>query len=429
MTSWKYTPGRFILSAFLVLVIFRAIKLLLDVHVEAKVTDSSAANSVSSRRETAKIICDYGEDGLASFVWSHRAHYSDLEVDGSPEAVEQLLKFGIRNFDVDVSCNILPGSDACEFVIAHPSVFADKEKMEHRKHIKSVTAFLNQIHTYVQANTREKSANTVNVLMPVITLEMKFTKASHQIEFAKLVQTSPLAAYVAIIGSDSTILQTILPYLSESGVAAAYRTKPFTSHDYTWPEPAYSEHHTLSSGGLFFGEQTEKQSFTSVPPPIVIASAPKPAKSKADRSNAITKAQSSAVVDPNSTSVSTAALSKEDVTLISNSQTLHIRSPQVTNRKYLQIYMPDVKLLKHPLQWQKEENLVKTTGQNSTVPSASAHDPQTLVVAWVVDTNAELFDAIAKGVDGVISNRPVALLAELRSLYAQYCRAGGGKIK
>lgn len=429
MASWKYTPGRFILSVFLVLVIFRAVKLLFEVHAETRTVDSNAATSTSSSKEAAKIICEYDESNLASLVWSHRAHYSDEAVDGSEEAVKQLLKFGIRNFDVDVSCNVLPSSDSCEFVIAHPSVLADKEKLEHRNHIQTVSSFLNQIHTFVQAEKEVKPTKSIKVLMPLVTLEMKFTKLSHQIELAKLVQESPLAGNVAIIGSDPSILKNVLPYLTRSGIAAAYRTKPLSTHDFTWPEPTHIERHTLSSGGLFFGEQTEKQSFLPVPPPLVVV-------------------RSAAPLAPASTDAN---------------------DPFAVSREYLQIYMPDVKLLKYPLLWQKVSGTPGEPGQNSAVikslhtenevnrsvstdmrassdtgnqrnstttaaippsmRSAPSRDPQRLVVVWVVDTNAELFDAISKGVDGVISNRPVALLAELRSLYAQYCRPGGSKIK
>jgi glycerophosphoryl diester phosphodiesterase len=44
-----------------------------------------------------------------------------------------------------------------------------------------------------------------------------------------------------------------------------------------------------------------------------------------------------------------------------------------------------------------------------------------LVVAWVVDSEADLWRALARGVDAVISNRPLALLEALRRTWTENC--------
>jgi len=452
--AWKYTSGRIILSGFIVVVILRAIWLLSEVHVATRDIDNNAIT-----REAVRHLCTYNEADISSFIWSHRGHHSDLEVDASKEAVEALLKAGIRNFDVDVSCKTVPNSDSCEFVIAHPSLFADKEKLEQRKHVQALTAFLDQIFTYSQGENEIRTPGTsMSPARPLITLEMKFTQLAQQVEFVKQVQQSRLAAHIAIIGTDPSVLQPLVPHLTHSGVAAAYRTKPFTTHDYSWPEASYNEWQTVQSGWRFYSEEVVATSFTPVPSPLITI--------RHARSDALNKAESTQQIlsDASSIAASAAVLDRE-VSVPPGTQTIQIQTERRTERKFLQIYMPDVKLLKHQLLWQNVADRIKQVNsennqsvvsepessgqlssgnvlsevvgaavssissgfQSSSAGSAGVlgvikRDAHSIVVVWVVDTVSGLWDALGKGVDGVISNKPLMLLAEVMEAHARYCR-------
>jgi hypothetical protein len=113
--------------------------------------------------------------------------------------------------------------------------------------VQSVTAFLLQIYNYC----KEHDGLIVNgkvKLRPAVTLEMKFTGSAEQISFVQLVQQSPLADHVAIIGADPLTLAGIVPHIRRGGIAAAYRTLPLTDHDYNWPAttvPQDTAVHTL----------------------------------------------------------------------------------------------------------------------------------------------------------------------------------------
>lgn len=445
-----------VLSGFIVVVILRAIWLLSEVHDATRDIDKDAIT-----REAVRHLCTYQESDLASLVWSHRGHHSDLEIDASKEAVESLLKAGIRNFDVDVSCKTVPNSESCEFVIAHPSLFADKEKLEHRKHVQTLAAFLDQIFSYSQAENEIKPPGASSgPARPLITLEMKFTQLARQVEFVKQVQQSRLAAHIAIIGTDPSVLQPLVPHLTHSGLAAAYRTKPFTTHDYSWPEASYNEWQTVQSGWKFYSEEVVATSFTPVPPPLI---ATHHAGSKV-----LNKAESTQQIlsDTSSISTSTAVLDRE-VSVPPGTQTIQIQTERPVQRNFLQVYMPDVKLLKHQLLWQNVAERIKQVNSTDSNPPVSAdsesagqpsagsvlsdvigaavsglsssfqgisegtgiiasvakRDAHSIVVVWVVDTVSGLWDALGKGVDGVISNKPLLLLAEVKKAHARYCRA------
>lgn len=177
-------------------------------------------------------ICEFKYNALPTKVWSHRAHYGHDTVDGSRSAVQGLLESGVGNFDVDVTCKELSGSDTFEFYVAHPTLVTAGITS-----IQTVEAFLEQIYRFSEKKNKKKRNGA---FVPLITLEMKFKGQKQQADFVSIVQQSPLADRVAVIGSDPETLAGVLPHIHRGGIAAAYRTQPLTDHDYRWPQPTYT---------------------------------------------------------------------------------------------------------------------------------------------------------------------------------------------
>lgn len=180
---------------------------------------------VRSPNENKHAICGIKLEQIRRKVWSHRAYAGEDFVDGSKLATEAILRNGIGNFDVDVSCRQNDSDQSCEFVVAHPAAVATKT-ME----IQTVREFLKQVH-----DTYEKNGIFIAGEVPLITLEMKFTELAQQVAFVNHVQEFPMADNVAIIASDPETLVPLLPLMKRGGIAAAYRTLPKTDHDYRWP--------------------------------------------------------------------------------------------------------------------------------------------------------------------------------------------------
>ena len=293
-------------------------------------------------------------------MWSHRAHYNDKFIDGSQFALWQLLNAGIRGFDVDVSCK-KRSDGSCDFVVAHPSTIASEKvpiiAIDAHNDVQTVNDFLLQLHEYFH--------NNHDGMHPTVTLEMKFYDLKDQL---------------AIIGADPHTLSGIVSQIHRGGIAATYRTKPLTDHDYHWPTSTSTVSETLT---------TDKHQL-STHLPLLIQSEYSP-----------------------STTLRNSTLSTQVLTLPHNTA-IH---------SFLQIYMPDIKLLTHPIIKPIFSPIIEiSTKEGRLPPTKTGKGNNILVVAWVVDDLMTLWDAVTyKGVDAVISNRPVQLLQSLQDTHDQYC--------
>ena len=347
--------------------------LLIKWYIFESNTDQSYLTS--SNIKIGNEICRYSKKDLSSLVWSHRAHYNDKFIDGSQFALWQLLNAGIRGFDVDVSCK-KRSDGSCDFVVAHPSTIASEKvpiiAIDAHNDVQTVNDFLLQLHEYFH--------NNHDGMHPTVTLEMKFYDLKSQLAFIRLVQQSPLAEHVAIIGADPHTLSGIVSQIHRGGIAAAYRTKPLTDHDYHWPTSTSTVSETLT---------TDKHQL-STHLPLLIQSEYSP-----------------------STTLRNSTLSTQVLTLPHNTA-IH---------SFLQIYMPDIKLLTHPIIKPIFSPIIEiSTKEGRLPPTKTGKGNNILVVAWVVDDLMTLWDAVTyKGVDAVISNRPVQLLQLLQDTHDQYC--------
>jgi hypothetical protein len=259
-------------------------------------------------------ICKFSYKSLQSKVWSHRAHFGHDTVDGSRSAVKGLLDGGVLNFDVDVSCRKREDATSCDFVVAHPSLVTAQVAS-----IQPVSSFLEQIYEFTKKSKK-------GTLVPTITLEMKFTAPHDQIDFVRTVQQLPLADKVAIIGADPQTLATVVPYIKQGGIAAAYRSLPLTDHDYNWPKA--SDNKRPSPEPAVVGPNS--LSMATILAPLV-------ALSPFDGQNA-------RISDPTHSPV---------VEIAADTQTLYVyhatRERPSSDRSLLQVYMPDAKLVRSPI--------------------------------------------------------------------------------
>jgi hypothetical protein len=350
-----------------------------------------------------KTLCSYNHHDLPSIIWSHRAHHSSHQIDGSKLALGALLQAGIRNFDVDVSCKAESIGSPCEYIIAHPSVLSINEgNIDHNMQLQTVEAFLGQVFTHCQGKNElsKLPPTTARLLLPLITLEMKFSEPERQIAFVQHVQKLPLADHVAIIGTNPRMFVSLVPHLTHSGLAAAYRSKPLSTQDFTWPNSSAMEWKVAVDGHI-------SAFFSLVPPPLIIIG-----RSKINVTDATGLPENT----------------EQIATLVAGSQTIEVDNQRQSGKPFLQVYMPDVKLLKNRLHWRMtqdessqrmEQKLPTPMLPQENVELKARRD--SLVVTWVVDSEAEMWTSLANKVDGVISNRPVPLLEALLHAHKLYC--------
>eukprot|EP00601_Ochromonadales_sp_CCMP2298_P031510 CAMPEP_0173333016 /NCGR_PEP_ID=MMETSP1144-20121109/4653_1 /TAXON_ID=483371 /ORGANISM="non described non described, Strain CCMP2298" /LENGTH=347 /DNA_ID=CAMNT_0014277923 /DNA_START=42 /DNA_END=1082 /DNA_ORIENTATION=+ len=210
-----------------------------------------------------------------------------LAADGSPSALLRLLHHGIRRFDVDVLCipyapdtthTTNPPTPRCRYLVTHPSAVAGAAGSASASvssaptpapltpptppapptptlpsdQPQSVSDFLQQIYDHCQEYDKYEnpapaaagaSASTPTPPTPnypphpLISLEMKFAPPQQRAALIRQVQLSPMSQYVVFIATDPSSLRDFLP-LESGGVAAAYRSRPLTGGDYTWPGPS-----------------------------------------------------------------------------------------------------------------------------------------------------------------------------------------------
>lgn len=349
-------------------------------------------------RAVVSRLCGYDQQDLSSVVWSHRAHVENT-VDGSSAAVALLLQAGIRNFDVDVSCQVITETKQCEFLIAHPVALAEAAgKGSGEEHsFQTVTAFLEQIFTYcTQANEMHNTLST-RQLHPLVTLEMKFDEVAQHIALVEVVQKSPLADRVAMIGADPQRNAHMLPHIKLGGIAAAYRSLPLTDHDYQWPIQAVS----IASSASSKDGAGNDHLMLPVPPALIVQHEQQAAKVAAAQGT--TKSSIATVED--------------------GTQSIHLIQPAKVPLPFLQVYMPDIKLVTHPISWHQhtEKSAGRTGSSSDAATERMGRNGRMLVVAWVVDTPQLMWEAFEKGLDGVISNHPVELLEELSAAHRYHC--------
>lgn len=364
---------------------------------EASISPPQSAAKLSNKVNRAVVsrLCSYDQQDLSSVVWSHRAHVENT-VDGSSAAVALLLQAGIRNFDVDVSCKLNTETKQCEFLIAHPVALAEAAKSSEDHSFQTVTAFLEQIFTYcTQANEMHNTLST-RQLHPLVTLEMKFDEVAQHIALVEIVQKSPLADRVAMIGADPQRNAYMLPRIKLGGIAAAYRSLPLTDHDYQWPTQAITV-----AGSVSRKNAAEEEHLMLPVPPVLIVQHEQQASQKS------TKGATTQNIADKQSSVATV----EDGT-----QSIHLIQAANVPLPFLQVYMPDIKLVTYPVSWQQHTE--KGAGRSI---SSRDRNGRMLVVAWVVDTPQLMWEAFEKGLDGVISNHPVELLEELSAAHRYHC--------
>mmetsp|Transcript_9505 Transcript_9505/g.15773 ORF Transcript_9505/g.15773 Transcript_9505/m.15773 type:complete len:480 (+) Transcript_9505:41-1480(+) len=369
-------------------------------------------------------LCQYEPNEIASIVWSHRAFKSRDDVDGSRATLQYLLNNGVRNFDVDVSCLEDPSTKQCIYVIAHPThlyKFSTSDVKLHRNNSpQTVEDFLLQIYMYCQLKRVFHAAAGANRFYPLVTLEMKFREIHRELDLIHLVQNSPMAKHVALIFTDPHKLSLILPYIGKGGVAAAYRSRPLSDRDYTWPKTIGTAAGSSSSSSSSSSRSSAEQSlnndqpleFTSVPSDLVLQS------SAADSG---TETLGFSRIPPHLAQLSQtkALFNTTGMGWVSsvNFTTQSIITTGSVPRNFLQVYMPDIKLLTHPLAWDGQEQ----TNQDHPIRKQRHRSKFQLVLGWVVDTEEELWVALEKGVDGVISNNPVRLRHAVQNAYNTHC--------
>ena len=436
-----------------------------SVFLRSSDASSSASNAGAADIPAAahEALCSkrfIDADNLRSFVWSHRAHLPFNEdknslspssnaspdtsrgstipngahltgaADGSKVVLGELLQAGVRNFDVDVSlmCSTLVNNstqtvtpaatagrsaaahdtamplDNCRYVVAHPATLTDKTRFEQSdKAPQTVQNFLDQIYSYCSSkgdlpittrNTRLAAAG--RTLHPLISLEMKFPELPHRLRFIQELQRHPIAPRTVIIATDPLSLQAVLPLVARAaanngaeagteaggsgvgGVAAAYRSRPLSSSDYTWPfqkqlRGAGREDNSSNSTDTSAGQEEYLKS--------ILTEVTVPASQQNYETGTVSEAREVRV----------------DQRYIGRGESM------------VQVHMPDIQLIDRPVPRSPE-----THAGNATGPL--------LVVAWVVDDEATLWQALGRGVDGVISNRAPQLLKALQLAHARLCR-------
>jgi hypothetical protein len=200
------------------------------------------------------------------------------------------------------------------------------------------------------------------------------------------------------------------------GVAAAYRSIPFSDNDFIWKNNnktsnTYYHHHNDNKHGDIDDETT----FNLITSDIQVKNYNCPHNDN-DR-NSSSSSKSSSYID-----------SKDCSEIIYN------------NGNYWQIHMPDFKLIKEQFNGITTNTPTTTTAtttkatlKNKNLKNVMLHiekdekkkrfirNKSKLVVTWVVDTMEEVLILLSYGVDGIITNRPIEMLYDLQRIYKHYC--------
>ena len=221
-----------------------------------------------------KKICSVEYDLLAaSFIWSHRGHYSLADSGGSDRqegggsnmcddatnsSMESLLQAGISNFDVDITIaqNIEQGNGVVpEFIVAHPTAWKNCTAVRNR--FQSLQQFIQGIKSHFATSLTHKR------LFPTVSIEPKFSNRKSLLQLVDAAYgliSSPFRhsdnefyfIRIAIIVQNVDSLHFVSDHLRRlqmrkkdamrtlSGsfplltVALSYRSQLLAPEDYTW---------------------------------------------------------------------------------------------------------------------------------------------------------------------------------------------------
>ena len=203
------------------------------------------------------------------------------------------------------------------------------------------------------------------------------------------------------------------------GVAAAYRSIPFSDNDFVWKYNnktlnTYHHHHyhNDNKNGDNIDDET---TFNLITSDIQV----KNYNCLHNDGNSSSSSKSSSYID------------SKDCSEI------------YKNGNYWQIHMPDFKLIKEQFNGITTNTPTITTTTSATKTKATLKNKNLknimlhiekdekkkrfirkkskLVVTWVVDTMEEVLMLISYGVDGIITNRPIEMLYDLQRIYKHYC--------
>ena len=201
------------------------------------------------------------------------------------------------------------------------------------------------------------------------------------------------------------------------GVAAAYRSIPFSDNDFVWKHSnktlnTYHHHHHHHYDNKN-GDIDDETAFNLITSDIQVKNNNCPHND----GNSSSSKSSSYIVG-------------KDCSEIYN------------NGNYWQIHMPDSKLIKEqfngittntPTITTTSATKIKATLKNKNLKNIMLHiekdekkkrfirKKSKLVVTWVVDTMEEVLILLSYGVDGIITNRPIEMLFDLQRIYKHYC--------
>ena len=324
-------------------------------------------------------ICAMSFDHLPFVVWSHRAYVAG-HVDGSATATALLLEAGIFNFDVDVSIAAPVKGTPSQFIIAHPMALTSTLNSDQ---LQSVSSFLDQVYV-AAAHTMSTPSSLSTHVIPFVTLEPKFNTSYDLVRLLEEVDGTELGrqGHVAVIARTPQDLEAIQSYYRSythdggardigayklRAIAVAFRSHRSFHDDYIWNLCPYVG--TVKFLPRYISEEETVRDQSTMGPVLSIR----------------------------------------------------------------QINMPDVKLLVSSVSTTCDRPVtppraVKFGGSGERPFERTLDSRGDPVVAWVVDTPDDLWQALAAGADAVISNKPIELRRALYDHYYAQCVGRKGRI-
>jgi len=295
---------------------------------------------------------------LSDFIWSHRGHHPKHEVDGSVAAQRALLEEYVYNFDVDVS-----HTDGI-FYVAHPSTIQRLNTAQLRQsELQTVDDFL----TVLGQVTPPWASNATTIMSPFVTLEPKFPDPDL---WKQLIKKLALGigklppSHTAVVVNEPSQLRLLEDFYTSDSVGNTIRL------------------------GDRVGAAIAYRSLPKTPSDFSFTKDLQPMESK-DSNSALAPGLCCAMRE--------------------HSKALR------------HVYMPDVQLVKTIPYFRFRPHPTTSRGSSRGERRSGASAKSSVMVPWLVDTEAGVLEALDQHVSGVVSNEAPALLALLRARFEEQC--------